>query len=846
MDDTLYKAICHLLHSLETEEIVSDLLLIEVDWGGHMPALADEPVQVPFQGHTWPLVFTDSELVLRRTLCRARDGKAILTVRGGNGFVVPHDIQARAYNNTIYPLGLRHRLCAVTEREWPVEVDYTEWRPSIERHLDALVKSASQVGLVNWTVTRDDLEQILVQSAFGLVIKGKEPSRLLADLVGFQRGQSPDPNHLELSLLQGQFRAHQVEPSDILLWAAERVGNAGMLVRSCIMMDAERAARYMPNWWNLTGLRALLVNQRQMPMEKATEAVIELATGALQHLHHETAKSLARAAERDLSAALPDDTYNRWFPQALAREGNRLADRLARRDLTAIADVPRLREHLFAAQQHAQLDALDEMAALVSQREKHEQAADSLHHVSDWANWYARHGSRLDLSALRLMRAQGQGIPELDKSVRRLLADYWQWRNDLNAAFAKCYLESYEAALHDKSSGVFGAHRTLDWVVRPLRQENRRVLVIIVDGMGYADFWHLADQWSIQSPPVYVQEPRAALSLLPSITSVSRKGLFLKGLPTDPLDDEVTYEEKARTTEAKALQDAFPGDVIKLYNKSNIDHGHQLRTDIEFQSADVIAVILNTIDDDLGNKTTAVRLFSLEEMGPLVSVVYSALQRGWAVVLTADHGHTWFLDKALRRGSITPGGGERFALFPATAPDSSAPADAVVTRDLHIVHVQGRQEMALLTASGTYFGQVPKRGYHGGVSLEEVVVPCILLDNAAPASEAKAEGTAQERKTTTTAYNLAGTILRLQDGRVIDLSLPFTLSPQEAQILQALARLGEASERELRQALQTRRVAGLLSGLLERLATAGPQYDYIEQVSTGPEGAVYRLRTELL
>jgi hypothetical protein len=212
--------------------------------------------------------------------------------------------------------------------------------------------------------------------------------------------------------------------------------------------------------------------------------------------------------------------------------------------------------------------------------------------------------------------------------------------------------------------------------------------------------------------------------------------------------------------------------------------------------------------------------------------------------MTADHGHTWHRDKRLRCGEIIHGGGERFA--PVTL-KKDVPKDAIMTQDPHIVRVQEGKEMALLTATGTYFGHNPRRGYHGGAGLEEVVVPCAFLTYEAPLTPTRDEGTAESvERSPAEGYDLAGVILTLPDGRVTSLELPFTLSPMEARLLQTLARLGEASESELKRALGTRRITGPLASLRDRLATIGPDYDYIEDKGIGPEGTAYRFRIEML
>jgi len=853
MDETLYKAVTHLLlRQLEQgDEVVEDLLLIEVDWGDHTPAVTDEAVETSFQGATWVLVFTDSELVFRRALCRSPDGRAILVFRGEDGFKVPLDIRARAHKGTAYRLGLRHRLYALTERDWPPEVDYAEWRPSIERHFDALVRAAGKAGL-KWAMTRSDLEEILVQVAFGITVEGREAAQLLADLVSAQRKSPNPPTELERSLLQGQLRLHEVAWAEVLVWAAAEAGRAEDLVRTGVMMGAEQSARRLPNWGRLNSLRALLVNERQMPESDAVAGVVELATDTLRHLHPSTRRSIVKAAEMDLKNVLPEGSYNPWFPEALEHECARIAQRLAARDLDATTQVARLHNHLFASQQHLQLSVLDEMAELVTQWTEQSSRVEDLDSVPSWAAWYAHQGVRMDLTALKLMHHQQQGT-SLNESVQRLLKDYWGWRDELNLAFAKRFVGNYEAVLHDRDSGVFGTHRILEWVVRPLLQEDKRVLLLVVDGMGYVAFWHLLDQWAERTPPVYVHRLQAALSLLPSVTSVSRKGLFLNTLPTDRLDDEETYQKKARTSEVRALQGVFRDRTVKLYNKTNLGSGEQLLNDLQFNGADLVAVIINVIDDDVKSTTTTVRLPRLEDMGLLVNAVRGALDAEWAVVMTADHGHTWHRDKGLRRGEKVPGGGERFA---PVAPEEDAPQDAVVTQDPHIVRVQEGgvpseaegTKVALLTATGTYFGRLPRRGYHGGAALEEIIVPCAFLTYEAPrvraVDETGGSEPAKPERVQPESYDLTGVVLTLPDGRVTSLDLPFTLSPREVRLLQALARMGEASEVELKQALGTRRIAGPLAALRDKLAVEG--LDYIEYKGTGPEGAIYRFRIEML
>jgi len=843
MDDILHVAITHLLEQLEQgDTLIEDLLLVQVDWGAYRPSFSDEPVTFQFQGRTWPCVFTDSVLVLRRTLCSAGpEGRAILVVPANGGFELPLDLQARARQLPGCRLGLRQRLYALTERGWPPEVDYAEWRSSIERHFDALVRSAGK-STIRWDITRDDLETALVESAFGFRVEGQTAPSLLAQLLLAQRKAPPTPTDLERALLQGHLRQHQVAGAEILLWVAEQVGRAEELVRTGIMLAAEQAAQRLPNWGSLNRLRALLVNEVGLAESAAVGAVISLSVEALKLLHHATREKLVREAENALEGVLLPNSYNLWFPAALATAIESTAQRLAARDGEAASRIAALRAHLFASQFDAQLQSLDLMAELVEAWARWEHQDAEFYTVADWARWYIEHGARLDLTALKLTHQQQQGI-SLAEALGELLSKYWQWRDRYNLAFAQTFVVHYEAALHDRQAGVFGVHRILEWVVKPRLQAGERVLLVVMDGMGASACWELLQQWAAHAPAIYAHQPQAALALLPSVTAVSRKGLFLNALPTDRLDDEQTYADKASAKEAAALERACPGRAVRLFTKTDVGSGHEVLALLKFGGAELVAVVLNAIDDDIKNTTTTVRLPRLEDMGSLKSMVQSALDAHWTVVLTADHGHTWHRDKLRRRGDVAPGGGERFA--PVTT-EKGQPPDTIVTQDPNIVRVQMGQQVALLTAVGAYYGRQPRRGYHGGASLEEIVVPCLLLTHEAPVSIPQAASAAAPVTETTAPgdVDMRGIILNLADGRILSLELPFALSAAEARLLQTLARLGQASEAELKRALSTRRVAGPLAALRERLAQVG--LDYIESTGAGAEGAIYRFRSELL
>lgn len=84
--------------------------------------------------------------------------------------------------------------------------------------------------------------------------------------------------------------------------------------------------------------------------------------------------------------------------------------------------------------------------------------------------------------------------------------------------------------------------------------------------------------------------------------------------------------------------------------------------------------------------------------------------------------------------------------------------------------------------------------------------------------------------------------LNLQDGdgKGLTVVLPFEPKPAEKLVLEALARHSKLSEAELSKVAGTRRIAGLLESLQEKLTRAG--LDLLHNQGQGSEGAIYAFR----
>ena len=349
----------------------------------------------------------------------------------------------------------------------------------------------------------------------------------------------------------------------------------------------------------------------------------------------------------------------------------------------------------------------------------------------DQVREYQRQGAFADLAMMQLRRALASSI-HFHAEARKVLAACRDRRDRENRHFAETLAGGYEAALHRE--GVTPLHRLWKRTVAPIwqREVNARLFLVVMDGCSYPIFLELLHALSQDSAFSLGIRPDVdarvhcipALSPLPTITSHARGAIFLGELPNDTLVAETVFrdQEEAKTDKARFNQNAALGTRSRrLFLKSDLaDGGHALLSALENETIDVVGAVFNAVDDQIGSANTGalVRL-APEDISAFKPALRVALKAQRRVLITADHGHSPFVDKNLRAGA---GKSARYL----TLGKHDAVPDGFLEIDL--AGLGGpRDRRAFAWRSGAYLGG-PQVGFHGGCSLEEVVVPLAWLE----------------------------------------------------------------------------------------------------------------------
>lgn len=665
-----------------------------------------------------------TELGLRHLLWKAKGAPLIAVMHEELARRIQQapDLLRRARNQRVHALSVNDVLEVVLGvRVIGAEAPYMQ-QLALE-HVDKLGMAMSNRTLPT-VVDRRLLTELLVDISVGRKVRTQTPAELLA----FWIQEPPQWSSNVSQLVRDALPTLHGDEGRLLSWA---------------LTEPERRLRDLVSYGAVLTVEAPeLPKQAWGPLWKAaSEPPIEMDRRILRRtisrLTEETLAVLGDSAGALLSEAdrigrealTPMQLQtSRVLPLAFADRCHSLAQQAAAGKPISATDIAWLASHSAARLNRADLSVLEALGRVSRYLD---QPMTPKADIREQILQYQRDGAFVDLAIMQLRRALS-GSAHFHAEAKKVLSAARERRDRENRQFAETLASGYEAALHRE--GLTPLHRLWKRVVGPLWQQetNARLFLVVLDGCSYPVFLELLYALSQDNSfPLGVkpdEEGRVAgipaLAPLPTVTSHARGAIFLGELPNDPLVAETVFrdQDEAKTDKARFNQNAALGSRSRrLFLKADLaDGGQALLAALEDQNIAVVAAVFNAVDDQIGSSNTGatVRL-APEHITGFKPSLRVALKAGRCILITADHGHSPYIDKSLRAGA---GKAPRFVSLGA---HESAPEGFM---EIDVGGLGGPPERrAFAWRSGAYLGG-PQAGFHGGCGLEEVVVPLAWLE----------------------------------------------------------------------------------------------------------------------
>lgn len=376
--------------------------------------------------------------------------------------------------------------------------------------------------------------------------------------------------------------------------------------------------------------------------------------------------------------------------------------------------VTELRQHVLVGRFTQRLEQVEMACRLVKWLARPMPDFDS---VAAAIEWQADQGAFVDWARFRLRG--GDDLVPVSDAYAALRAAVAARRARLAKGFAGMLAQG-GGNDWTPSPRIVPVETALANLVAPLTASHP-VLLLVMDGLSVSIFRELFAELAPLSWSEWVRSDLghalAGVAAFPTVTEVSRASLLAGTVTTGGSGQE----KSAFAAHPALLAHSTASQPPRLFHKGELAEDSSLSTQVRAAIADgrqkVVGVVYNAVDDHLAGPDQLHQAWRLEGLRLLMPLLREARDARRVVIVTADHGH--LLDDGTRQCS----GGERDRCRDGNKAGSE---DEILLRGPRVLSASGQRSVVCLWGEDTrYTGR--KNGYHGGVSLAEVVVPMSVL-----------------------------------------------------------------------------------------------------------------------
>lgn len=364
----------------------------------------------------------------------------------------------------------------------------------------------------------------------------------------------------------------------------------------------------------------------------------------------------------------------------------------------------------------------------------------------DWVNLY----QKLIYWEIQLEDIEDAGMFEILESQK----------NEANTQFGKFIDKNYANWFKPHTHAPVMSHTLFKDKIAPELSKEQPTLLVVVDNLRY-------DQWKVFEPIInnyYKKEKEAAFySILPSATQYARNAIFSGLMPSDMEKLFPEYWKNDTDEGGKNLYEAeFLESQMKRLNLNHLKYEYHKITNLKsgkkladnFKSLkdnDLTVIVYNFVDmlshsktemdvvKELASNDKAYRSLTLSwfKNSPLLEMIHQAQTLGFKLILTTDHGTINVKNASKVIGDRDTSLNLRYKTGRSLTYETK---DVLVVKDPKEAHLPTlNMSSSYIFAKSDLFFAYPnnynhyvsyyRNTYqHGGVSLEEMIIPFIVFN----------------------------------------------------------------------------------------------------------------------
>jgi hypothetical protein len=305
-------------------------------------------------------------------------------------------------------------------------------------------------------------------------------------------------------------------------------------------------------------------------------------------------------------------------------------------------------------------------------------------------------------------------------------------RVEINDRFQNWIQQHYDSLSSLPSSKPVMVHQVAkSMAYQRAEPETRKTALIVMDGMSY-DQW-LCIKAELDFPGCDIQE-NALFAWLPTLTSISRQSIFSASVPFYFGQHLGSTAKEANHWKRFWEDNGLASQCVHYLRMNGVgDIAAELEKQVNLKSAYVIGIVLNVIDDimhgmNLGSCGMHNQIKHWVKQGFFCSLLSLLIDHGFEVWITSDHGNLECEGIGnIPDGSLSETKASRVRIYQSEALRDQAAAKTEASLAWTPKGLPGDVYSLFAPYQASYHAVGKKIVTHGGISLEEVMVPLVKI-----------------------------------------------------------------------------------------------------------------------